>query len=279
MMTRTAWVVALALLASVANAMSGPDVRMERPVLDVRDTESLQRGAKLFVNYCLNCHGAKYMRYNRLTDLGLTEPQIANNLIFPGRFEEAEDGTVSFVPTKVGETMQSALRVQDGKAWFGAAPPDLSVEARVRGTQWLYNYMIGFYRDDQTATGWNNLVFPNVAMPHVLWQLSGVNRVVTTEYPSHEAAQGAALAERTVVAIEPAPNHKYVVKTLKADTPGTMSGVDYKRAVADLVNFLDYVGEPAKTTRIRTGIVVMLYLVVLFAATYWLKRAYWKGQH
>ena len=254
---------------------------MERVVTDPRDTESLQRGARLFVNYCLNCHSAKYMRYNRLTDLGLTEQQIADNLIFAGRFEEGdEDGAaVQVVPAKVGDTMQVAMRPQDAKAWFGAPPPDLSVVARVRGAEWLYNYFLGFYRDDKSVTGWNNLVFPNVAMPHVLWQLSGTSRLASTEYQTHEAAQGAAIAEKKLAVVELLPSHRYAVKTVQQDAPGTMSAVEYRRAARDLVNFLDYMGEPAKATRIRAGIVVLLYLIVLFTVAYWLKRAYWKDLH
>jgi ubiquinol-cytochrome c reductase cytochrome c1 subunit len=270
---------ALLALAGVAQAATGPDVRMERLTVDVRDTESLQRGARLFVNYCLNCHSAKYMRYNRLSELGITEQQIVDNLLFTGQFEETEDGVASFAPTKAGETMQTALRTQDGKAWFGAAPPDLSVVARVRGTEWLYNYLLAFYRDEKSVTGWNNLVFPNVAMPNVLWQLTGTNALTTTEVPTHEAAQAAAIASPGVVLVEPALDHKFAVKTLKVETPGTLSQVEYQRALGDLVNFLDYMGEPAKTTRVRTGIVVLLYLVVLFAAAYWLKRAYWRELH
>jgi ubiquinol-cytochrome c reductase cytochrome c1 subunit len=125
--------------------------------IDPRDLVSLQAGARTFVNYCLNCHGAQYMRYNRLTDLGLTEAQIEDNLMF------AAD--------KVGETMKVAMTVKDGKAWFGVPPPDLSVIARSRGADWLYTYLRTFYRDHKTPSGWNNKVFPNVAMPHALWKV------------------------------------------------------------------------------------------------------------
>lgn len=271
---------ALAGAGPAAQAAAGPEAQMERVVVDPRDTESLQRGAQLFVNYCLNCHSAKYMRYNRLTDLGLTEQQIAENLLFVGRFEQDDDGgNVQYAPAKVGDTMQVAFRAQDAKSWFGAPPPDLSVIARVRGAEWLYNYFLGFYRDDKSVTGWNNLVYPNVAMPHVLWQLSGTNRLSTAEFATHEAAQGAAIAQKKLAVVELLPNHRYAVKTVETDIPGTMSAVEYRRAAQDLVNFLDYIGEPAKTTRVRVGIVVLLYLIVLFAAAYWLKRAYWKDLH
>jgi ubiquinol-cytochrome c reductase cytochrome c1 subunit len=273
------------LLAAVLVAASGavlaagaPAPRMERFPGDSHDVESLQRGARLFVNYCLNCHSARFMRYNRLADIGLDESQIAENLILTGRFEQTPAGPV-FAPTKIGETMQVAMRPADAKAWFGAPPPDLSVEARVRGTEWLYNYLIAFYRDDKSSTGWNNLVFPNVGMPHVLWELSGVNRLVVAEHPTHGAAEAAAIAAKAIALVEPAKDHKYTVKTLAVQEPGTMSPAEYRRAMGDLVNFLDYVAEPAKNTRKTLGVVVLIFLGVLFVFAYWLKREYWKEVH
>jgi len=268
---------ALLAAAGAALAAGAPAPRMERFGADSRDLESLQRGARLFVNYCLNCHSAKFMRYNRLADIGLTESQITDNLILTGRFEQTPAGEV-FAPAKIGETMQVAMRPADAKAWFGAPPPDLSVEARVRGTEWLYNYLIAFYRDDKSATGWNNLVFPNVGMPHVLWELSGVNRLVVGEHPTHAAAEGAAIAAKAIALVEPAQG-KYTVKTLAVQEPGTMSPAEYRKAMGDLVNFLDYVSEPAKNTRRTLGVVVLIFLGVLFVFAYWLKREYWKEVH
>jgi ubiquinol-cytochrome c reductase cytochrome c1 subunit len=238
---------------------------MEPAPINRLDLASQQRGARIFVNYCLNCHTAKYMRYNRLTDLGLTEAQIRDNLMF------ATD--------KIGDTMTIAMRPADAKAWFGVAPPDLTVEARVRGADWLYNYFLGFYRDEGTPSGWNNVVFPNVAMPHVLVEMGGMNRLVTTEFKDHEQAQAAALAAKGIVVLAPGKNHTYVVKTLAVDTPGTLTPVEYRQMVADLVNFLDYMGEPAKNKRISLGLIVLLYLGVLFVFAYWLKREYWKDVH
>lgn len=136
-------------------AATGP--ALERAPIDPRDLVSLQSGARTFVNYCLSCHSAQYMRYNRLTDIGLTEAQIRDNLMF------AAD--------KVGDTMKVAMTPKDGKAWFGVPPPDLSVISRARGVDWLYTYLRTFYRDDKTPSGWNNRVFANVAMPHVLWKV------------------------------------------------------------------------------------------------------------
>ena len=229
------------------------------------DVESLQRGARNFVNYCLNCHTAQYMRYNRLTDLGLTEKQIQENLMF------ATD--------KIGSTMTVAMTRADATAWFAAAPPDLTVESRVRGRDWLYSYLLAFYRDEKTPTGWNNLVFPNVVMPHVLWNLSGSQKLIETQYEDIEKAEAAAIAAEGLSLIEPALGGRYIVKTLAKDMPGTLSGVEYKAFVADLVNYLDYMAEPVKNERINIGIVVLIYLGVLFALVYALKRDYWKELH
>jgi len=251
--------------SGAALASGGADIRMEPAPINRLDLASQQRGARTFVNYCLNCHTAKYMRYNRLTDLGLTEAQIRDNLMF------ATD--------KIGETMTVAMRPADAKAWFGVTPPDLTVEARVRGADWLYNYFLSFYRDESAPSGWNNLVFPNVAMPHVLAEMSGTNRLVTAQFKEHEQAQGAALAAKGIVVLAPGKNHTYVVETLALEAPGTLTPVEYQRLVADLVNFLDYMGEPAKNRRLSLGLIVLLYLGVLFVFAYWMKREYWKDVH
>ena len=187
-----------------------------------------------------------------------------------------------FATDKIGSTMTVAMTPADGKAWFGTVPPDLSVEARVRGVDWLYNYFLGFYRDEGTVTGWNNLVFPNVAMPHVLWQLSGSNKLVQAEFDNHDKArrgrhrdQGtredrarARTTSGTCARSAPMPTR-----------PGTMTPVEYQAFVADLVNFMDYMAEPTKNQRISLGIVVLLYLGVLFVLVYALKRVYWKDVH
>ena len=155
---------ALACAAPATLLAAGGGQPLDRAPIEPRDLISLQAGARTFVNYCLNCHGAQYMRYNRLTDLGLTEAQIRDNLMF------AAD--------KVGETMKVAMSVQDGKAWFGVPPPDLSVIARSRGADWLYTYLRTFTRDAKTPSGWNNRVFPNAAMPHVLWKVQAEQSAV-----------------------------------------------------------------------------------------------------
>lgn len=217
--------------------------RLDRSPHDPTDVISLQNGAKLFVNYCLGCHGAQYMRYNRLTDLGLTEDQIEDNLMFTAE--------------KVGETMRTTLPQKAAKAWFGVAPPDLSLIARSRGADWLYTYMRTFYRDPKTATGWNNLVFPNVGMPHVLWQLDGVKAV--------EAVHTKDLA-----------GHERVDYKWTELAPGSLQPVAYDAAVRDLVNFLVYVGEPSAVKRERIGIVVLFVLAIVFVFAWLLKREFWK---
>ena len=237
-------IAALLLAATLTHAAEG-EVKLQAARIDPTDAVSLQRGAKTFVNYCLNCHSAAYMRYNRLTELGLTEQQIQDNLMFASE--------------KVGDTMRVALAKADGKAWFGVEPPDLSVIARSRGADWLYTYLRAFYRDDARATGWNNLAFPNVGMPHALWQLQGTQRL---EVVSEERG-----------------GHKVEHTRLVLDTPGTLTPAQYDSLVRDLVNFLVYMGEPARTGRVRIGIVVLFFLAVLFVLTWLLKREYWKDVH
>jgi ubiquinol-cytochrome c reductase cytochrome c1 subunit len=254
--------IVLAATLTVSAEESG--LRLELAPAKRLDVESLQRGARNFVNYCLNCHSAQYMRYNRLMDLAIGEQEIRDNLMF------ATD--------KLGSTMTVAMSKADATAWFGTVPPDLSVEARIRGKDWLYSYLLAFYRDEKTVTGWNNLVFNNVSMPHVLWQLSGVQRLVETEYEDEGKAQ-AAVIDKGLALAERINDHKYIVKTLAQEAAGTMRPVEYQAFVADLVNFLDYIGEPARNERIKIGIGVLVYLGILLVFAYALKRAYWKDVH
>ena len=206
--------------------------RLDRSPHEPNDLVSLQAGARLYVNYCLGCHGAQYMRYNRLTELGLTEEQIRDNLLFTAE--------------KVGETMKTPLDPKAAKQWFGVAPPDLSVVARSRGADWLYSYLRTFYRDPKTATGWNNAVFENVAMPHALWTLQGER--------GYDRDKG----------------------SFTEISKGRLSQVEYDMAVRDLVNFLACVGEPAAGRRKTIGIVVLFVVGVLFIFAYLLKKEFWK---
>ncbi|MFN7085364.1 MAG: cytochrome c1 [Burkholderiales bacterium] len=241
---------AVLLVASPAFA-AGDEVKLDRAPIDERDLISLQRGAQVFVNYCLNCHSAGYMRYNRLRDLGLNEQQIRDNLIFTG--------------VKVGDLMKIAMDPKAAKEWFGTTPPDLTVIARSRsspagsGADWLYTYLRSFYRDPDRPSGWNNVVYPSVAMPHVLWQLQGEQ----------------VLKEEKV----PGPGHMKTEHRLVLDKPGTMPQVEYDRLVADLVNYMAYMAEPARNDREIIGIYVLMFIGVLFIFAYLLKKEYWKDVH
>ncbi len=236
---------ALCLLPITAFA-SGVEVKLDRAQIQTNDKLSLQRGAQTFVNYCLTCHSADYMRYNRLRDLGLTEKQISENLIFTGQ--------------KPGGLMNSAMVKKEAKQWFGVPPPDLSVIARSRGADWLYTYLRQFYRDESTATGWNNLVFDRAAMPHVFYQLQGEQTL-------------------KVEMVDDGHGGKHELKTLEMSKPGTLSKAEYDRHVADLVNYLVYLGEPAASTRVQIGIVVLLFLFFMLGLTYALKHEYWRDIH
>jgi ubiquinol-cytochrome c reductase cytochrome c1 subunit len=232
----------LFLLLPLEALMASEEMKLDRAPIDRRDAVSIQRGAQVFVNYCLNCHSAEAMRYQRLTDLGLTEQQIRDNLMF--------------ATTKVGETMNVAMRRKDAAAWFGVAPPDLSVIARARSADWLYTYLRTFYRDDSRQTGWNNLVFPNVGMPHALYELQG---------------------EQTLKAVERKGEHgAEPPRTLEIRTPGKLSPGEYDKLTADLVNYLVFMGEPARLSRERIGYAVLMFLAVLFVPVYLLKKEYWK---
>lgn len=227
------------LLAPLLAFASGAELHLDKAPDRSNDVPSLQRGAKVFVNYCLNCHSASYMRYNRLRDLGLSEGEIKDNLLFTA--------------DKVGDLMRTSMRRDEAKVWFGAAPPDLTLIARARasefgsGADWLYTYLRTFYRDDSRPTGWNNVVFANVGMPHVLWQLQG-------EQVLHD--------------------HKLVL-----DKPGKLTPAEYDSMVADLVGYLKYMGEPISEFRKNLGVIVLIALSVLFVFAYALKREYWKDIH
>lgn len=234
------------LLVPAAALAAGGEVRLDRANIDRHDALSIQRGAGVFVNYCLTCHSAASMRYNRLMDLGLTEQQIKDNLIHNKA-------------TKVGDPMLSAMARKDAKAAFGVEPPDLSVFARAKGVDYLYTYMRGFYKDTSRATGWNNTVFPDVGMPHALAQLQGI-QVLKVEVTEHGG-------------------HKQEHAKLELESRGGLSPLEYDKVVRDLVNYLAFMAEPDATKRAQTGVVVLLFLVLLLALTYALKQSYWKDVH
>jgi ubiquinol-cytochrome c reductase cytochrome c1 subunit len=244
-------IVTLALVPTLVLAAEG-GFPLDKQPKGTTDLASLQHGAKLFVNYCLNCHSASAMRYNRLRDIGLTEDEIRNNLLFTG--------------TKVGDLMKNTMLPQDAKAWFGAVPPDLSVIARAKasgagtGGDWLYTYLRSYYKDDARPTGWNNMVFPNVGMPHVLWELQGIRTVnMVEEKDPHD--------ENKVVQTFAG------YKTVKA---GTLSTQDYDNSVADLVSYLVWMAEPIQNTRRQLGVWVLLFLGIFALIAWRLNASYWK---
>ncbi len=244
----------LAALSFSSAQAAGDGVAWDKfPTERVTDMAALQNGAKLFVNYCLNCHEAAYMRYNRLRDIGLSEEQIKASLVF--------------TEAKVGDTMKIAMSPKQAKDWFGGLPPDLSVIARSRsaagqgsGADYLYTYLRSYYRDETKATGWNNAAFPNVAMPNVLWELQGQQRAVFVDMKdAHDPA-------KTV----------HVFKGLEPITAGTMSPLQYKEAVADLVAYLHWMAEPVQADRVRLGVWVLLFLSLFTVIAWRLNAAFWK---
>ena len=226
------------LLAPLVVLAAGGHVALDKAPNVQDDHARLQNGARLFVNYCLSCHGMSFVRYNRLTEIGLTRQQIEDNLMFTA--------------DKIGGQMRVAARTAEQKQWFGAPPPDLTLVARARssvdapGADWLYTYLRAFYRDPQRPTGWNNTIFPNVGMPHVFWELQGEQTL--------DAATG----------------------KLSPAVGGQLSAVDYDREVADLVGFLVWAGEPGAGFRKQLGLAVLAFLFVLFVVSYALKKEYWK---
>jgi ubiquinol-cytochrome c reductase cytochrome c1 subunit len=235
----------------VAGAQAAGDggIAWDKAPSRTNDLPALQNGAKLFVNYCLNCHSAAFMRFNRLQDIGISEQQIKDNLL-----------TVS---DKIGEPMKAPIDPKEAKEWFGGVPPDLTLIARSRsghngtGADYLYTYMRTFYRDAEKPTGWNNLAFPNVGMPHVLWELQGERQPLfdTEKQHGHDVK---------------------VFKGWKQVSPGTMTPLQYDQAMGDLVGYLQWMAEPAQNHRVRIGAWVMLFLGVLLVVVWRLNAAFWK---
>jgi ubiquinol-cytochrome c reductase cytochrome c1 subunit len=241
-------VAAFGLITSAHAA--GDGIAWDKAPNKTNDLAALQNGAKLFVNYCLNCHSAAFMRFNRLKDIGLTDEQIKDNLLF--------------TTEKVGETMKAAIDPKQAKDWFGANPPDLTLVARSRsavgkgsGADYLYTYLRTYYPDETKPTGWNNLAFPNVGMPHVMWELQGKRKPIfeTRTDRGHEVQ---------------------VFKGWEQVTPGTLTPAQFDKEMADLVGYLQWMAEPAQNTRVRIGVWVMLFLCVLTLFTWRLNAAYWK---
>jgi ubiquinol-cytochrome c reductase cytochrome c1 subunit len=234
-------VIALGLSLGLAGNVSAQhEAALDAANNNVANTASLQRGAKYFVNYCLGCHSAQYVRYNRLAqDLQMSEQQVIDNLMFTGE--------------RPFDTMAIAMLPEDSARWFSITPPDLSLIARSRGTDYIYTFLRSFYVDPDRPTGVDNIVLPGTAMPHVLWQLQGTQRAVFEEHDGVEAF-----------------GHFEQV------TPGELSAGEYDEVVRDIVNFLDYIAEPIKLQRQQLGIRVIGFLLVFLLIAYMLKREIWK---
>ena len=231
----------VAMFSSTGPVFGSGGAGLENAGVNFRDTAAIQRGAKWFVNYCFSCHSASYMRYNRLAeDLGLDEDIVLRDL--------------AFADVLIGDTMDIAMRPSDSEAWLGKTPPDLSVISRSRGSDWLFTYMKSFYKDENG--GWNNLLLPNASMPHVLWQLQGIQEPVWSSHGEHA-----------------------IIEHLEVISPGLQSPQEYEQTVRDLVTFLDYLGEPSKLKRKNIGIWVMLFLVLFTLVAYALKAEYWRDVH
>lgn len=240
---------ALALGMSGAAMAAGASIPLDKAPQRTNDMAALQNGAKLFVNYCLSCHSAAFMRYNRLRDIGLSDKQIAENL--------------TFTTDKIGDTMKASIDPRQAKQWFGVNPPDLTLIARSRsskagtGADYVYTLLRTYYRDETKPTGWNNLAFPNIGMPNPLWELQGEQRPVMEKVMSHGHE-----VER--------------VKGWATVKPGTMTQAEYDNNVGDLVAYLQWMAEPAQNSRVRIGVWVMLFLAAFTVVAWRLNAAFWK---
>jgi ubiquinol-cytochrome c reductase cytochrome c1 subunit len=243
---RIALLAALVALCGVAAAAEAPGGIIQPAHNDITNMASLQRGARNFVNYCMGCHSARYVRYGRLgKDLGLSEQQVIDNLMFTGE--------------RIHDTMKISMRPEDAARWFGTTPPDLSLIARSRGPDYIYSFLKSFYLDPSRPTGVNNRVMPQTAMPDVLWELQGLQEAV---YDGESDAQHNAVHKR--------------FKEFRAIHPGTLTAKEYDEFVRDTVNFLDYIGEPMQLERRSIGFRVLAFLLVFFLFAYFLKKEYWK---
>ncbi|NDU86407.1 MAG: cytochrome c1 [Ferrovum sp.] len=234
------WICSLLMVGSLVSplySLAEEGVKLDHAPVDTSNLPSLQRGAQHFMNYCMTCHSAHLARFDLLEQIGLSKKQVEGNLILTN--------------AKIADYMTVVLTPKDAKSWFGVPPPDLTVEARVRGADWIYTYLRSFYRDDQRPNGWNNRVFPNVAMPHVLWQLQGQQ---VLQHPGE--AESLVLMQK-----------------------GQMSAQEYDQYVGDLVNFLVFMSEPTRGERLHLGIWVLGFLVLLFFAARALKHEFWKDIH
>jgi len=225
-------IILILLLIQSSFIFASEEIHLEKAPIDLSDQPSLQKGARTFINYCLNCHSAKYMRYNKLLDIGLSKKDIKENLLFTGK--------------KIGDPMEISMPVAESKKWFGATPPDLSVVARSRGPDWIYSYMKGFYRDSSREIGWNNIVYANSAMPHILWELEGEQEL---------------------------DKNTGELSLIKA---GKLNQKEYDAVIVDLTNYITYMSEPGQLKRKKMGFYVVGFLLLLLVLTIKLKKEFWK---
>ena len=234
----------LVFSSPAAMAAGGGGEHLDSAYINLADKASLRRGAHTFVNYCLSCHEASFMRYDRMArDLDIDLTDLRENMMFASG--------------RPGDLMKVNMSAEDAKSWLGVTPPDLSLTARSRGPDWIYTYMRGFYRDPGTATGWNNTLFPNVAMPHILYEWQGL-RSANFEVSSNGAKSLAGFDQMS---------------------PGSMNAEEYDGAMRDLTNFMVYLAEPAKLVRYKIGIWVMVFMLIFIGLAYALKKEYWRDVH
>ena len=234
---------ALAVVGLAGVAHAAEEGGMEPMNIRVDDVASLQRGSRLFFNYCSGCHSLQFMRYSRIAeDLKLDDKEVQASLIFTG--------------AKIGDKATNQMPPALAASWFGKAPPDLSLEARAKGSDWIYHYLKSFYLDPSRPVGWNNTVFPNASMPNPLWELQGLQ-----------------------VGVKGGEGGESKVEKLEIKTPGRVSAAEYDRAVRDITAFLTYAGEPAALKRTSMGVWVLLYLAFFTFVAWLLKHEFWKDVH
>jgi ubiquinol-cytochrome c reductase cytochrome c1 subunit len=256
------FIFSLLMLVPALSFASEGGAAMKSAQVDLGDKAALQRGASLYMSYCSGCHSISYQRYSRIAeDLGLSNEQVEQNLIYNDQ--------------KIGETINTGINKEDATKWFGKAPPDLSVEARAKaqGADWIYNYLLSFYVDDSRPSGWNNTVFPGASMPHVLWELQGMQHPKTE--PKKKNAKGEA---------EPCHMGEYKDQCITGfEIPKGLEGrydaAGYDRVAKDITTFLAYVGEPNAANRESIGVWVVLFLAFFTFMAYLLKTEYWKDVH
>lgn len=249
----TLFVAATVLLTPVMAPAAGGGVELLDAPIDINDKESLRRGAKAFADYCYSCHAASFMRFNRIAkDLEMSEDEVREMMIHT-RGKKGD-------PTKIGELMKVSMTDDYAKNAFGTAVPDLSLTARARGADWVYTYLRSFYVDPYRPTGFNNTVFPDVGMPHVLWSLQGLQEPVykTVMHGNVEVEE---------------------LEGFEQIQAGKLSRVEYDMFLGDLTNFMVYLAEPVQVERRSLGWKVLLFLIVLFGFAYALKKEYWKDVH